>query len=165
MSYTIRGEASPTFTLSKRTLTGDVLQLEYQPTGGDATWTTTLEARNLQTGQTMHCTRTGSRALAPDLGGLLILENLNEDLEGDLFSRRFYAAGLAPAPDRCPGLDTWANVPWLQTDLEHSALRYWSDFKKGVLQGSVSFTQSSEDASHTTTSTWNLRTLPPAATR
>lgn len=164
VNYTIRGEATPQFTLKKHTLVGDVLQLEYEATVGMATWTTTVDGRNLQTGQTMSCTRTGQQALTPGLGGLLITEDLAQDYDWDeeySINRRFYAAGLIPAPGRCPGLDTWVQIPWLQTDLTHSDLRLWPGFEIGRLRGSDTFAESDEDSSSTKTSSWDLQTLSP----
>jgi hypothetical protein len=161
VNYTIRGEAAPTFTLSKLSLAGDLLQLEYQPTAGNATWTTTFTARNVQSGQTTSCTRTGEQALMPDLGSLLIVEDLRDNLDGDefAFSRKFFASGLVPAPDRCPGLDAWTQIPWLTTDLKQTGLKPWLGIVGGRLRGSDTFAEGDEDSSSTTTSAWDLRTM------
>ncbi|MCO6449638.1 MAG: hypothetical protein J5I90_02505 [Caldilineales bacterium] len=162
VNYTIRGEATPKFTLKKRTLVGNELQLEYEATAGMATWTTIIDGRNPQTGQTMSCTRTGQQALTPDTGGLLITEDLGQDYDWDdeySISRQFYAAGLTPAPDRCPGLDTWTLIPWLQTDLRESNLLLWPGLESGRLHGNDSLSESGEGYSHITTSAWDLRVL------
>ncbi|MCO6453407.1 MAG: hypothetical protein J5I90_21675 [Caldilineales bacterium] len=163
VNYTIRGEATPKFTLSKLTQVGDLLQLEYQPTGGSASWMTTYTSVDFQTGNTASCTRTDVQTLTPDLGGLLIVEDLRDNLEGDefAFSRKFFASGLVPAPDRCPGLDTWTHIPWLTTDIPDTGLLPWPGQSAGKLQGTSSQTITGEDYSNTTTSTWNLRALTP----
>lgn len=155
LSYMLRGEAAPTFTLSKRTLAGDVLQLEYQPTSGTASWTTTVTARNLQSGQTATCTRAGGGALTPALGTLVI----TEDLSGEEMNRRFFGSGLVPAPDRCPGLDAWTHVPWLTTDIRDTGLRPWPPSPANRLRGSDSLSASGEGHSSTTTSAWDFRTV------
>ncbi len=155
VNYTLRGEAAPTFALSKRTLVGDVLQLEYQPTSGTASWTTTVTARNLQSGQTATCTRGGGGALTPALGTLVI----TEDLSGDEMKRRFFGSGLVPAPDRCPGLDAWTHVPWLNTDIRDTGLRPWPPSPANKLRGSDGLSVSGEGHSSTTTSAWDFRTV------
>lgn len=152
INYTIRGEAAPRFTLSGRTLAGDVLNLQYQPTAGNATWLTTITTVNFQTGQTTSCTRTGGGAVAANLGQLLV----TEDLGGQEMNRQFFAAGLTPAPGRCPGLETWTHVPWLTTDLRDTGLRPWPQGPAGALRGSDSLSQSSGNSSSTTTSAWDF---------
>lgn len=153
VDYTLRGEATPTFTVTGRTLSGDQVELQYQPTAGSGTWLTTFTALNLQTGQTTSCTRTGGGALSPSLGALRIIE----DLSGETMHRQFYAAGLIPAPDRCEVFTTWTHIPWLQTDLSNSDLRPWpTSAPHGRLQGSDSLTQTSSNSTSTTTTTWNL---------
>lgn len=153
VDYTLRGDATPTFTLAQRTLTGDQLQLEFQPTAGNGTWLTTMTATNLQTGQTATCTRNGGGALSANLGGLHIVE----DLSGEHMNRQFFASGLIAAPDRCEVFTTWTHIPWLTTDIRNTGLRPWpASAPHGRLQGSDSFTQSSGNSTTTTTSTWNL---------
>lgn len=151
--YTLRGEAAPTFTLARRTLTGDQVSLEFQATAGSATWLTTITAVDFQTGQTTSCTRTGGGALIPSLSSLLI----TEDLSGATMRRQFFGAGLIPAPERCPVFTTWTHIPWLTTDIQNTAPRPWpASAPHGRLQGSDTFTQSSDGATSTTTSAWNL---------
>ena len=151
--YTLRGEAAPTFTLARRTLTGDQVSLEFQATAGSATWLTTVTAVDFQTGQTTSCTRTGGSALIPSLSSLLI----TEDLSGATMRRQFFGAGLIPAPERCPVFTTWTHIPWLTTDIQNTAPRPWpASAPHGRLQGSDTFTQSSDGATSTTTSAWNL---------
>jgi hypothetical protein len=151
--YTLRGEAAPTFTLARRTLTGDQVSLEFQATAGSATWLTTVTAVDFQTGQTTSCTRTGGGALIPSLSSLLI----TEDLSGATMRRQFFGAGLIPAPERCPVFTTWTHIPWLTTDIQNTAPRPWpASAPHGRLQGSDTFTQSSDGATSTTTSAWNL---------
>ena len=101
---------------------------------------TTFTAVDFQTGNSTSCTRTGVQTLTPELGGLLIVEDLRDDLEGDefVFSRKFFASGLVPAPDRCPGLDTWTHVPWLTTDIPDTGLLPWPGQSAGKLQGTSS---------------------------
>ena len=151
--YTLRGDDTPTFTLARRTLTGDRVGLEYQATAGSATWLTTVTALDFQTGQTTSCTRTGGGALSASLSSLLI----TEDLSGETMRRQFFAAGLIPAPERCPVFTTWTHIPWLTTDIQNTAPRPWpASAPHGRLQGSDTFTQSSDGATSTTTSAWNL---------
>lgn len=117
-----------------------MLYFEFQPTAGNATWSTTFEGRNLDTGQTFQCTRDGGQALSADMGGLLIAENLG----GPQLDRRFYGAGLVPALDQCPGLEFWSRVPWLHSDLRDSDLRPWQETPDGRLQGNDSETVTGE---------------------
>lgn len=155
INYTIRGEATLRFSLSGRTLTGDALGLQYQPTAGHATWLTTFTAVDFQTGNTTSCTRTGGGALTANLGQLLI----TEDLGGQEMNRQFFAAGLVPAPDRCPVFETWTHVPWLTTDIRDTGLRPWPQGPAGRLRGSDSLSESSEDSSSTTTSAWDFAAI------
>lgn len=156
VEYTIRGEATPRFTLSRRALMGDVLQLEYQPTSGNATWSTTVDSRNIGTGQSVNCTRSGGQALAPHLGALIITEKLS----GGTMNRQFYGAGLTPSPGQCPGFESWTQVPWLTTDLGATNLLPWPGASpSGRLQGRDSIAETGDGYSHTTTSTWALTAL------
>lgn len=155
-NYTIWGEATPTFTLSKRTLVGDVLTLEYQPTSGNATWSTAFSAVDFQTGITSSCTRNGGGALSAGPGGLLIAE----DLSGEKMNRRFFGAGLVAAPERCPVFETWTHIPWLTTDIRDTGMLPWpATATVGRLRGSDSFSQSGDSSSSTTTSTWDFTAL------
>lgn len=158
VDYTLRGEATPTFTLARRTLTGDQLQLEFQPTAGNGTWLTTFSALNLQTGQTTSCTRNGGGALSASLGSLRIVE----DLGGEHMNRQFFAAGLIAAPTRCEVFTTWTHIPWLTTDIRDTTLRPWpASAAHGRLQGSDSFTETGDSSTSTTTSSWNLTGVTP----
>lgn len=153
VDYTLAGQATPTFTLTRRILSGDRVGFEFQPTAGNATWLTTFTGVDFQTGQTTSCTRTGGGALSAGLGALQI----TEDLSGETMQRQFYAGGLIPAPDRCDVFTTWTHIPWLETDLRDLALRPWpASAPHGRLQGSDSLTETSDDSTSTTTSTWNL---------
>jgi hypothetical protein len=132
--------------------------LELQPVSGNATWTTALEARNLQTGQVVRCDRSGQQALAPAMGGMWITESLGrQQLE-----RRFYGAGLVSAVNQCPGLEPWATIPWLQTDLRDSDLRPWQGSDGSRLQGNDSLTMSGDGYSYTITSGWDFTALSSA---
>lgn len=156
LTYTLRGDATPTFTLSKRTLTGDVLQLEYQPTAGDTTWSTTWQGQDLQTGQVSSCVRSGGQALAPNLGTMII----TEDLGRGTMHRQFFGAGLTPSPDQCPGFESWTHVPWLTTDVQDTGLLPWpTTSPAGRLQGNDSVTEAGDGFSHTTTSSWDFTAL------
>lgn len=158
VNYTIWGEATPTFTLKRRTLVGDTLGFEFEATSGNATWMTTFTAVDFQTGNTTSCTRIGGGAISGGLGGLLI----TEDLSGDDMNRQFDGAGLVAAPDRCPVFTTWTHIPWLTTDIEHTGMLPWpATATVGRLRGSDTFAESDEDSSSTTTSSWDLRTLSP----
>jgi hypothetical protein len=139
-------------------VTGDRLLLELQPVSGNATWTTALEARNLQTGQVVRCDRSGQQALTPAMGGMWITESLGrQQLE-----RRFYGAGLVSAVNQCPGLEPWATIPWLQTDLRNSDLRPWQGTDGGRLRGNDSLTMSGDGYSYTITSGWDFTALAGA---
>ncbi|MCL4832329.1 MAG: hypothetical protein KJZ86_07810 [Caldilineaceae bacterium] len=156
LTYTLTGQAHPTFTLSKQTLISDTLQFEYQSTGGSATWSTVLESLNLQNGLTYECSRTGTQGLTAGLGALVITENLS----GNAMNRHFFGAGLTPASGVCPGLESWSQIPWLQTE-GAEAMRPWpANGPVGRLKGSQSATSSGDGTSSKTTSAWDLRTLP-----
>lgn len=153
VNYTIWGEATPTFTLKRRTLVGDTLGFEFEATSGNATWMTTFTAVDFQTGNTTSCTRTGGGAISGGLGGLLI----TEDLSGDDMNRQFDGSGLVAAPDRCPVFTTWTHIPWLTTDIEHTGMLPWpATATVGRLRGSDTFAESDEDSSSIKTSTWDL---------
>jgi hypothetical protein len=158
VTYTIRGEATPTFTLTRQSVTGDRLLLELQPVSGNATWITALEARNLQTGQVVRCDRSGQQALTPAMGGLWI----NESLGREQLERRFFGGGQITAGNQCPGLEPWATVPWLQTDLRNSDLRPWPSSNGSRLQGNDSLTVSGDGYEYTITSGWNFTALSSA---
>lgn len=166
-NYTIRGEATPKFTLTRRTLVGDKLGLEFQSTAGSSTWLTTFTGVDFQTGNTTSCTRNGSGVLRAGLGALLI----TEDLRDEKMNRQFFGSGLVPAPERCPVFKTWTHVPWLTTDIRDTGMLPWPGTNAGRLQGSDSVTVSGDGFSHTTTSVWDFtalggpqQTIPPALT-
>ena len=153
VDYTLRGDATPTFTLTRRILAGDQVGLEFQPTAGNATWLTAFTALDFQTGHTTSCTQTGGGALSAGLGGLFI----TEDLSGETMQRQFMAGGLIPAPERCSVFTTWTHIPWLVTDIRDTAPRPWpTSAPHGRLQGSDSFTEVGDGTTDTTTSAWNL---------
>lgn len=155
-NYTISGEASPTFTLKRRSLSGDTINFEFQPTGGNGAWTTAFTGLDYQTGNTASCTRNGGGALSPNLGGLFI----SEDLSGESMNRRFFGSGLIAAPDRCPVLTTWTHIPWLTSDIRDTGMKPWpATATVGRLRGSDAVAESGDGFSNTTTSTWDLRPL------
>ncbi len=154
--YTIHGEATPRFTLSKRTLVGDILQLEYQPTAGNGAWLTAFTSVDYQTGNTASCEHTGGGPLSRTLGGLLI----SEDLSDDTMNRKFFASGLVVAPDRCSVFTTWTHIPWLTTDIRDTGMKPWpATATVGRLRGSDTLAESGDGTSSTTTSTWDLTPL------
>ncbi len=155
-NYTISGQATPTFTLKRRTLTGDTIGFEFQPTAGDGAWSTAFSGLDYQTGNTASCTRSGGGSLSPALGLLLI----TEDLSGETMNRRFFGSGLVAAPDRCEVFTTWAHIPWLTTDIRDTGLKPWpATASVGRLAGSDAVTESGDGFSDTTTSNWDLTPL------
>lgn len=155
-SYEISGQATPTFTLKRRTLIGDTVGFEFQPTAGDGAWSTAFSGLDYQTGNTASCTRSGGGSLSPTLGALLI----TEDLSGETMNRRFFGSGLVAAPDRCEVFTTWAHIPWLTTDIRDTGLKPWpATATVGRLAGSDAVTESGDGFSNTTTSSWDFTPL------
>jgi hypothetical protein len=160
VDYTIEGSAHPAFELASRTVVSDELQLQFKLQAGSGSWSNTVDGRNHVTGQILSCERTGSQSLAADQGGLWIVESL-DPLR---FTRRFFGGGIAPvgAPGLCPGLGSWAAVPWLQTGDD---LRPWVGTAGGRLRGDSSETTSGDGYGHTAFSSWALEAPEPEVVR
>jgi hypothetical protein len=155
LSYTLAANAQITFGLTTSRVTGDAVTFEFQPVAGSVNWSHVIDGRDLQTGQTIHCARSGVKPLS-DISGMLMV---GEKLGGAAPDRQFFGAGVAhlnPA-DLCP--DTaelgWTNQAWLAT----GDRKPWEGHDGGRLRGSDSETVTDEGSSSTTTSVWDFTAL------
>ncbi len=157
LNYTLVGSGQVTWELDAMRVTGDDIVFEFKPVAGSVSWSHVIDGRNLQTGQTNHCERSGVKPLG-DLAGQLMV---GETLGGSQLGRQFFGAGVAHlnASELCP--DTidlgWDNQAWFQTN----DVLPWQGNDGGVLQGSLTETITGEDYSNTITSTWDFTAIGP----